>query len=48
MNKQMLSNHQMILLYTVRYTFPQFPDVKPTIMGQENSSVPENSELLES
>lgn len=44
----MLSNHHMVLLYIVRYTFPKFPDVKPTVMGQENSSATENSELLES
>lgn len=44
----MLSNHQMVLLYMARFTSQKSQDGKHAVMGQENSSVPENSVLLKS
>lgn len=39
MKNQMLSNHQIALLYILRYTLKKSHDVKYTVRGQENKTL---------
>lgn len=44
----MLTSHQKAVLHILRFTSKKSQDVKHGVTARENSSVTENSELIES